>query len=78
MHIDIGTEAYVREVAIILSNLALSYEWEELRYCKEDWDNIVFGLIKNLNQDNARKIKSIVDRIKQALGEVNDNFVGVF
>lgn len=78
MHIDIGIEAYAREIAIILSNLTLSYEWEELRYCKEDWDNIVFGLIKNLNEDNARKIKSIADRIKQALGEVNDNFVGVF
>ncbi len=30
-----------------------------------------------MNEDNARKIKSVVDRIKQSLGEVNDQFMGV-
>lgn len=41
MHIDIGFEAYVKEIAIILSNLSLSYEWEEIKFIKEDWDKIV-------------------------------------
>jgi hypothetical protein len=41
IHIDIGFEAYIRETAIILSNLVISYEWEELNVCKEDWDKIV-------------------------------------
>jgi hypothetical protein len=27
-----------------------------------------------LQEDNARKIKSVIDRLKQALGEVNDVF----
>jgi hypothetical protein len=31
-------------------------------------------LSKNLTEDNAKKIKSTVDRIKMALGEVNDIF----
>ena len=37
MHIDIGFEAYVQEVALILNNLCLSYQWNELKYCKDDW-----------------------------------------
>jgi len=41
IHIDIGFEAYVRETAIILSNLVLSYQWDELQACKDDWDKIV-------------------------------------
>jgi hypothetical protein len=41
IHIDIGFEAFVRETAIILSNLCLSYQWNELNVCKEDWDKIV-------------------------------------
>jgi hypothetical protein len=41
IHIDIGFDAYIREAAIILSNLTLSYEWNELAVCKEDWDNLV-------------------------------------
>jgi hypothetical protein len=34
-------------------------------------------LAKNLNEDNARKIKSVIDRVKMALGEVNDVFENV-
>lgn len=37
MHIDIGFEAYVQEVALILNNLCLSYQWHELKYCRDDW-----------------------------------------
>jgi flagellin-specific chaperone FliS len=29
---------------------------------------------KNLHEDNARKVKSVIDRLKQALGEVNDAY----
>jgi hypothetical protein len=78
MHIDIGFEAYIREASIILSNLVLSFQWSELNYCKEDWDNLVHSLAKNLTEDNARKLKSVIDRCKQAIGEVNDNYNGVF
>ena len=69
MHIDIGFQAYLREVSIILNNLKLSYNWSEMRYLRDDWDNLVKG---DLNEDNARKIKSVIDRCKQCLGEVND------
>jgi len=72
IHIDIGFEAYIREAAIILSNLGLSYSWEELNACKEDWDKLVQPNCKQMNEDNARKLKSVVDRAKQSLGEVND------
>lgn len=34
-------------------------------------------LSRDLNQDNARKVKSVIDRIKMALGEVNDVFENV-
>ena len=77
MHIDIGFDAYVREIAIILSNLSISYEWNELNACKDDWDKLALKLSKSLNQDNARKLRSVLDRIKQSLGEVNDKFMGI-
>ena len=32
--IDIGLEAYVREVGIILGNLVKSYTWSELDSCR--------------------------------------------
>jgi alpha-glucan,water dikinase len=41
IHLDIGFEAFIREGAIILGNLSLSYEWDELNVCKEDWAELV-------------------------------------
>ena len=64
MHIDIGFESYIREVAIILNNLKLSYKWSELSYLRDDWENLVRGLSQNLREDNARKVKSVIDRVK--------------
>ena len=76
MHIDIGFKAYVREITLILSNLVFSYQWNELNTCKEDWDKLVMPLSQQeINQDSARKIKSVVDRIKQSLGEVTDQMM---
>ena len=72
MHIDIGFDGYVREAAIILNNLSLSYQWNELLVCKEDWEKLVMPLSKSMNEESARKIKSVTDRVKQSLGEVND------
>jgi len=73
MHIDIGFEGYVREAAIILNNLSFSYSWTELFVCKEDWEKLVLPLAsKGMNEENAKKIKSVTDRVKQSLGEVND------
>ena len=74
MHIDIGFQAYVREVSIIMQNLCLSYSWRELKYCKDDWEILVRVISKDLHEDNARKVKSVIDRLKQALGEVNDAY----
>lgn len=69
MHIDIGINDYLKEVGIILSNLELSYDWSELKYLREDWEALVNT---DLTEENARKIKSVIDRCKQCLGEVND------
>lgn len=77
MHIDIGFESYLRECSLLLANLSMSFEWNEIKVLKEDWDKIVFDCSKNLNLDNARKLKSVIDRAKQALGEVNDALMGV-
>lgn len=74
MHIDIGFDAYVREVSLILNNLALSYQWDEIKYCRDDWNMLVSALSRNLNEDNARKVKSVIDRLKSMLGEVNEVF----
>lgn len=30
-----------------------------------------------MNEDNARKLKSVVDRVKCCLGEVNDQYMGL-
>ena len=75
IHIDIGFPAYVRQVGILLANLSLSYRWNEIKVCHEDWRNMVVGLCEGQNidnQDNARKVKSVMDRIRSLMGEVND------
>lgn len=73
MHIDIGFEGYVREVGILLNNLVLSYQYNELAYCRDDWERLVMPLTRGqISEDNARKIKSVMDRLKQQLGEVTD------
>jgi hypothetical protein len=41
---------------------------------KDDWNNVVCALAKDLSENNAKKIKSVIDRVKMALGEVNDVF----
>ena len=57
-----------------MNNLALSFQWAEINYCRDDWEKIVKSTSKDLHEDNTRKIKSVIDRLKQALGEVNDVF----
>lgn len=74
MHIDIGFDAYIHELGIIIRNLSLSYSWLELKYIKDDYNILVKMLSKSLTEDNARKVKSVIDRIKFALGEVNDTY----
>jgi alpha-glucan, water dikinase len=60
-----------------MQNLCLSYTWKELKYCKDDWEILVRVISKDLHEDNARKVKSVIDRLKQALGEVNDAYDSV-
>ena len=35
---------------------------------------LVSVLSRNMNEDNARKVKSVIDRLKQLLSEVNEVF----
>lgn len=73
MHIDIGFEQYVRQVGILLANLGMSSRWEEVHRCHQDWKDLAVELCRNLHsQDAARKVKSVMDRIRQMMGEVND------
>lgn len=64
MHHDIGFEAYIREISIIMNNLCLTYSWSELKYCRDDWEILARMNSKNMNEDNARKVKSVIDRLK--------------
>ena len=48
IHIDIGFDAYMREVNLILQNLALSYRWDELKVCQKDFE-LALKLIGDLN-----------------------------
>ena len=71
IHIDIGFNALMREVNIILKNLAMSYRWEELAVCQQDFEQLALKLIDNLQSrdeatilDSAHKIKSITDRLR--------------
>ncbi len=64
MGYNIGFDNYLKEGGMILSNLLLSYHWNELAICKEEWDNIVMPCSKQMSEDNARKLKSVVDRVK--------------
>lgn len=78
IHIDIGFDAWMREVNIILKNLAMSFRFDELKICQKDFE-LALKLIPDLNNpklqmDSARKIKSITDRLRHVLGEVNDTF----
>ena len=77
MHIDMNFSVYIQEISIILNHLCLSYQWIELQYCRDDWNELVLPLSKNLTEDNAKKIKCVVDRLKVALGEVNDAYTGL-
>lgn len=77
MHIDLSFSVYLQEISIILNHLCLSYQWVELQYCRDDWNELVLPLSKNLTEDNAKKIKCVVDRLKVALGEVNDAYTGL-
>jgi hypothetical protein len=64
MHIDIGFDAYIREISIILNNLCLSYTWIELNFCRDDWEAFIKNASKPINEDNSKKIKSVIDRLK--------------
>ena len=74
MNIDIGFEAYIREASIFLSSLTISYQYEELGSILADWQNIVVNCAKSMHEDNARKVKSVVDRVKALLGDVTDTY----
>lgn len=73
IHLDIGFEALMREVHIIVRNLSMTYRWEELQVCVKDFE-LALRLTGDLQagrgdiQDTSRKIKSITDRLRQVLG----------
>jgi hypothetical protein len=71
---DIGIENYFKEIGLILQNLALSYEWQELEILKGFIYKTALPLANQLNQTNARQVKSVVDRLKTCLGEAIDTF----
>ena len=52
----------------------MSYRWSELRYCRNDWNALAQTAARDMHEDNARKVKSVIDRLKSALGEVNEVF----
>lgn len=43
---DIGLENFIKEADMLLGNLVLSYSWNELSVCKEEWASIVIPCSK--------------------------------
>lgn len=84
MHNKLDIIGYARQVGIFLDNLILSYgtHWTELKTCKDDLQVLVLDELAktegNLTEDSARKMKSVFDRIKGALGEVNQGIERMF
>lgn len=82
MHVDIGFEQYVKEAGLIMDNLEMSFgkSWSELRNCNDDFKVLVqagITSIENLSEDQAKKMKSVIDRMKSALSEVTFTFEDV-
>ena len=66
-----------KQVGQIVSNLAISFKWEELQKCRDDWLNLAMPLVDLNSEDTARQFKSVADRLRQMLGEVNDTYTDV-
>ena len=61
---------------MILENLAISYESEEFKYLAEDWRHFMFQLVdRELDEKMAKKFKSCLDQMKQAIAEVNEVYM---
>lgn len=45
--------------------------------CFQDWGGISLQLANLATEDDARKFKSVVDRLRNMLGEVNDTYSDV-
>ncbi len=67
-------ENYITEIKMILRNLCLSHKFQEIHNVYDDWLKIVEPIKKTLNEKNALKIKSVVDRASRAIGNVIDKY----
>ncbi len=67
-------ENYISEIKMILRNLCISHKFQEIHNVYDDWLKIVEPIKNSLNEKNALKIKSIVDRASRAIGSVIDKY----
>ena len=82
MHIDMDFSNYVSEVTALLKNIDITYDnYPEIKNCLDDWICFAEGLkeeVKKGNQDAAKKVKSVTDRISRLLGHIIDYYNNQF
>ena len=82
LHIDMDFSNYVNEVTALLKNIDITYNnYPEIKNCLEDWICFAEGLkeeVKKGNQDAAKKVKSVTDRISRLLGHIIDYYNNQF
>ena len=78
LHINMDFSNYVNEITALLKNICITYNnYPEIKICLDDWIFFVEGLkeeVKKGNQDAAKKVKSVTDRVSRLLGHIIDYY----
>ena len=78
LHVNMDFSNYVNEITALLKNICITYNnYPEINICLEDWICFAEGLkeeVKKANQDAAKKVKSITDRVSRLLGHIIDYY----
>ena len=74
LHVDIGYKNYLAEIEYILMNLSYSYEFSEIAICLQEHRELVMRAGEHLDEDAARRVKSVLDRARTLLATVSDAF----
>ena len=74
LHYDIELKHRMRELSILVDNVALLSTNKELKLTYEDWKRFRSLVAENLNQENALIIKAQNDRLFRILGNFVDDY----
>ena len=78
IHVNMDFSNYINEITALLKNIWITYDnYPEIRICLDDWLTFAEGLkeeVKKGNQDAAKKVKSVADRVSRLLGHIIDYY----